>query len=272
MKPSILLYSSLSLLASSISSMAALVAWYPLDEGSGSTAGDASGNGNRLDGNVTWLGTGAFGGSANVGANYGNGSLLARTGGSGSLAGINATTGNQVSISFWLKPDAESQGSSPFWIGDSSTAAGNRVFQAHLEWTDGNTYWDVSWGDGTNQRLSGMLGTVSDALHHYVLTYNGDTGAMNVYKDGVPTLTGTAATQASLPWASINNFEIGAASFGAFWPGGQVDDFAIFNHELSQAEVNTARTQGIAGLVPEPSTVAILGLGGLLLLRRRRQS
>lgn len=256
-------------LGTALHASAALVAWYPFDEGSGTTAGDASGNGNTLQANVAWLGTGAFGGSANVGSAYGNSTFLARTGTAGSLAGLQATTGNQVSISFWLRPDSENQGSSPFYIGDSAGGAGNRIFQTHLEWVDGNNYWDVSWGDGSDQRIAGSLGTVSDALHHYVMTFDGNTGAMSVFKDGVSTLTGTVAAQASLPWASINNFEIGASSFVSFWPGGQVDDFAIFNHVLSQSEVDTARTQGVSALVPEPSSIALLALGSLLFLRRR---
>jgi len=132
MKPSTSAVLACVLLATAFPASAALVAWYPLDEGAGGTANDASGNGNTMNASGVWLGTGAFGGSMNVGAAYGPGTLLARTGGGGSLAGINATTGNQVSIAFWLKPDSENQGSSPFYIGDNAGAAGNRIFQAHL--------------------------------------------------------------------------------------------------------------------------------------------
>ncbi len=249
------------------SSQASLVAWYPLDEGSGNVANDASGNGNFLEGAPAWLATGAFGGSAQVGPGA---TLLARAGGVGSLAGINAATGNSVTILTWLKPNTESIGSSVFWIGDSNSAAGTRLFQVHLEWTDGTTYWDSSWGDGTNQRVSGDLGVVSDALHHYAFTYNGNTGLTEIYKDGVALVSGTTETQASLPWASIQNFEIGAASFDAWWPGGEVDDFAIFDEALTAEQINLARTGGVVALIPEPASAALAGLAGLFLLRRRR--
>jgi MYXO-CTERM domain-containing protein len=247
---------------------ASLVAWYPLDEGSGAVANDASGNGNFMAASSTaWLGTGAFGGSFQLSA--GN-TLLARTGTAGSLAGINATTGNKVTLMMWLKPNSENIGGSPFWISDSNVAAGNRLFQAHLEWVDGTTYWDSSWGDGTDQRASGDLGIVSDVLHHFAFTYNGDTGLTEVYKDGTALISATTATQVTLPWASILNMEFGAASFSSWWPGGQIDDLAIFNESLSPAQINLARLNGVVALVPEPAGVALAGLAGLFLLRRRR--
>jgi hypothetical protein len=263
-----LLFSVLA--AMPLTSQAALVAWYPLDEGAGITANDASGHGNTLSSTGTWLSSGAFGGSIQLGPLS---SLLARTGSSGSLSGLNATTGNKLSVSFWMKANNESSGSSVFYAGDSTTSAGNRFFNLHMEWTDGITYWDAGWPNpGSGPRLSGDLGAVSDALHHYVLTYDGDSGAMSIYRDGSVALSGTASTTASLPWASIQSFEIGALSFSSFWPGGQIDDFAIFNHVLSQAEVNTARTLGVSALVPEPSTAtfALFSVTGLAILRRRR--
>jgi hypothetical protein len=257
------------LLALPVSSQASLVAWYPLDEGSGAVANDASGKGNTLASSGTWLGTGAFGGSIQLGPTS---SLLARAGGAGSLAGINSTTGNKVSVSFWLKANGESSGSSVFYAGNSASASGNRFLNAHMEWTDGTTYWDVGWAaPGSGPRISGNLGSVSDALHHYVLTYDGDTGAMQIYKDGAVAISGTSTTTAVLPWSGVQNFEIGALSFQSFWPGGQIDDFAIFNTVLTQSEVTTARTLGIAALVPEPTTsVALLGLAGICAVRRRR--
>ena len=258
-----------ALLSAACTASASLVAWYPLDEAGGTVVNDATGNGSPMQTTTTgWLPTGAFGGSYQLSA--GN-TLLARTGSNGSLAGINATTGNKVTIMFWLKPNNESMGSSPFWISDSSSSAGNRLFQAHVEWTDGNTYWDSSWGDGSNQRVAGNLCVIADALHHFAFTYNGDTGLTEVFKDGVALISGTTAPQASLPWSSIQNMEFGAASFDSWWGGGQIDDIGIFNEALSPAQINVARTSGVSALaVPEPSTAAIAGLAGLFLIRRRR--
>jgi hypothetical protein len=266
MKPCLLL----SLFALPLASQASLIAWYPLNEGSGTVANDASGHGNTMVTSGTWLPGGQFGGSMQLGPTS---SLLARTGTAGSsLAGFNATTGNKVSVSFWMKANAESSGSSVFYMNDSNAGSSNRLLNLHMEWSDGNTYWDAGWpSPGAGPRLSGNIGSVSDALHHYVLTYNGDDGAMAIYRDGASILSGTSSTTAALPWASVQNFEIGALSFQSFWPGGQIDDFAIFNHVLTASEINIARTQGISALaVPEPGAAALglLSLAGLCVRRR----
>ena len=258
-----------SAILSSVAS-AALVAWYPLDEGSGTVVADASGNGNTMTaaGGGTWSGTGAFGGSYHVGP---NGGVVARTGVFGSLSGINATTGNDVTIAFWAKADAESMGGSVFYISDSTSAAGNRIFQSHLEWTNGLTYFDTDWTSGTS-RVSGDVGSVSDVMHHYAFTYDGDSGAMAVWKDGVPTLTGTGDVKASLPWASIQNMEFGAASFSAYWgTGGQLDDIGIWNEVLSPSAIAQIRTSGIGSTVPEPGVTALALLAGAIGVRRRRR-
>jgi hypothetical protein len=44
-----------------------------------------------------------------------------------------------------------------------------------------------------------------------------------------------------------------------------VDGFQIYNHQLSQTEMNDLMNR-----IPEPVTIALLGLGGLVLLRRRK--
>ena len=264
--PSLVLF-----LSSAFFSRASLVLWLPLDEGSGSVASDASGNtgGFTSGAGNTWLGSGAFGGSLQLGVAD---SLLARTGGSSSttIDFLNTLTANKVSIAFWAKPNSENQGSHFFYANDNAGGVGNRLMGLHLEWTDGNIYWDHTFGDGTNQRISGAGGTVADALHHYVVTFDGDTGGMQIFKDNALLVSGTQATQAGGGWASIRNWEIGASSFSSFYGGGQVDDYAVFDHVLSPAEINTVFTQGVAGLVPEPSAATLLTLGLLGLARVRR--
>lgn len=249
-----------------------LIMWLPLDEGMGTIAADMSNNGADMSvtGNSAFLGTGQFGGSLQIG---GAGSLVARAGGSSAstITYFNSLTGNKISISYWLKPNAESQGSSFLYVNNNAGAVGTRIFNVHQEWTDGTIYWDATWGDGTDQRLSGAGGTVADALHHYVLTFNGDSGAMQIYKDGGLLHSNTQSPQAALPWASIQNMEIGAISHSSYWGGGQLDDFAIFDHVLTPEEVGIAASQGIQALaVPEPSSVLLAALGLLALRRRAR--
>lgn len=248
-----------------------LIMWLPLDEGSGTVAGDMSNQGAdmTLTGNSAFLGSGQFGGSLQIGN---AGSLIARAGGSSSstITYLNGQSGNKISISYWLKPNNENQGSSFLYVNDNAGAVGTRIFNVHHEWTNGLLYWDATWGDGSDQRLSGDGGVGTDMLHHYVLTFDGDSGAMQIYKDGGLLHSNTQSPQASLPWASIQNMEIGAQSHASYWGGGQLDDFAIFDHVLTPAEVTTASTLGIQALaVPEPSSALLAALGLLALLCRR---
>lgn len=239
-------------------SFAGVVAYYPFDEGGGTTVNDASGNGNTLtfNGTPTWQATGAFGGSVYV---DGQGAL-ARAGGvnPGTIANFQAVTGNKASVTFWARAATESRGSNPFYIGDSAGGQGNRILASHLEWSNGIIYWDVDWGDGSNQRLDQAGGNTADQLHHYAMTYNGDNGRISIYKDGAVLRTATTATDSAIAWNSIRNVEIGAFSFASYWAG-ELDDMAILNDEMTGAQVSNAKNFGVGNYDPQveivPNTV-----------------
>jgi len=50
---------------------------------------------------------------------------------------------------------------------------------------------------------------------------------------------------------------------------GDLDDFALIRGALTEAEVERIMQVGVAAAVPEPSTLILLTMGGLLILRRR---
>jgi hypothetical protein len=254
---------------------ALLIAHYSFDETSGTTLNDVSGGGNTLTFNAspTWGVPGAFGTAATV---NGQGAL-ARTPGTnpGTISNFQSITGNKVTVAFWAQPARESVGSNPFYIGTSNGGQGNRILASHLEWSDGRIYWDVDWGDGSNQRVDQVGGATADRLHHYAMTYNGDTGLMQVYKDNAILVSNTVATDTSIGWSSINNIELGAFSFHSYWPG-TLDDFAIWDEPLSAFQIGNVFRLGAASYdVPEPSTFLVwsllAGLGlGCAAYRRRR--
>lgn len=246
---------------------AGLIAWYEFEETSGSTVFDSSGNGNDL----SYLG----GGNQDVAGVFGNGirprNVLARTGGASSstITNLNALTTNQVTISFWANVDRESIASNPFYVSTSSNSQGTRIFASHLEWSNGQIYWDAAWDQSGANRTQAVGGTVSDAYHHYVMTYDGDAGELFLYKDNVLLSSNTSAPGGDINWSSIRNFELGAFSFVRYWDG-TMDDFAIWDEVLSDSNRTTAFTRGVAA-VPSP-TAALAGLVGLgtLVMRRRR--
>lgn len=71
---------------------------------------------------------------------------------------------------------------------------------------------------------------------------------------------------------STAGLRLGLSSAGTFPFAGALDDVAIWNRALSQAEIQTLFSEGSAGRtpLPEPAASAILGVGGLLAMRRRR--
>lgn len=247
----------------------ALIAHYAFDEGSGSIVSDSSGNGRdmALIGG-SWNASGQFGGSVNLG------STLARTGNqyASTIASLNTVTGNDITISFWAQTTSESVGSNPFYISNSSNSQGTRVAGAHLEWVNGITYWDAQWGSSSSNRIQGDLGSVSDRRHHYVFTYDGSNGDMEVYKDNVLAFSGSPGPGGAVDWASIRNFQLGAFSFANGNWAGEMDDFAIWDEVIDDSTRNRIFASGVApAAIPEPSSSALLGLVGLALLLRRQR-
>ncbi|MGY8659621.1 MAG: PEP-CTERM sorting domain-containing protein, partial [Verrucomicrobiales bacterium] len=63
----------------------------------------------------------------------------------------------------------------------------------------------------------------------------------------------------------------GADSGQAFYFSGNIDDVSIWNEALDQASIQDIKDNGVSNTaVPEPSSLGLLALTGLALIRRRR--
>jgi hypothetical protein len=93
-------------------------------------------------------------------------------------------------------------------------------------------------------------------------------GLTTVYVDGVSKGSGTTTP------SSVENFTIGSRPdrmTTGHWDG-LIDDVAIFDGVLDSTQLINVRTLGATNFaVPEPTTTALLGLGGLALILRRRK-
>jgi len=220
---------------------AALVSHWEFDEGSGNIAYDSiNGNNGNIYG-ATWT-TGIIGGALD----FDGVDDYVKT-----LNNIftNAHLAAGATLSAWFKTDSSNYG----YVADDE---GYLALGVNL-YTHPNKLLGTADG-GVHIYYSSS--NVNDNLWHHVAIVWDGTNTSILYLDGVSESFGTSGP----PTPNIKNrpFTIGVHSTISAYLNGIIDDVRIYNHALSQSEIQA--------LIPEPATLLLLGLGGLALLRKRR--
>lgn len=205
-----------------------LVAYWKLDEGTGTTTADSSGNGHAgtFEGAPTWT-AGGF-----TGATFANPFHLTLDGNSLALASPATlpSTARPQSVSLWarypaLPPDnaaSSNQNMIALW-GNSSCAIqvgfrGPRI-----------VVWDGAGGPRVGQPYSTM-GPVANAWHHIAYTFDGTTHRL--YLDNAAPLTDPKA---------VTDCDLSEAFLGRFAGGehyrGELDDIRVYDRVLSAVEI-----------------------------------
>ena len=221
-----------------------LVGYWPMDEGSGSSTIDASGNGNV----GTWVGTAS-----------GTNSTYYTQGKVGAGAGVFDGSSNDDHISL---PSASLSPTSAWtisaWVQPTGSAASSGVIFSKWESSNGiyvNYQFDIGLGGGHDLRLhvgaspsgSGgvtyITGNTTMTLgqwYHVVGVFDGATQKLSVYVNGLSDATPVSTTFSQCATNTANPY-IGAFNFpwsnyqNAFT--GSIDDLRIYNRALSAAEI-----------------------------------
>ncbi len=216
---------------------AEIVGWWRLDEGSGTTISDSSGNGNNgtIVGKPTWIagiqktalefhGLGAAGGGGDY-INCGNSASLDITG--------------PISIALWIRPDADDpegkltttapmakamDGMSPSWS-----------FQVRYGWGQGAPMPYMSFTfppSGTTPRAWAHVGRKLERHEwcHIACSFDGTT--LKCYLNGKQTNSTAMGGTTSSPTPVL----IGSDGWGCDWIGA-IDDVRMYNHALSEGEI-----------------------------------
>ena len=258
-------------------SHAGLVNQYTFNDG---TANDSVGSAD-----ATLMGTASVSGGALVLTGGGPGNSYADLGaGLASAAGAGGTAG-AVTTETWVTFNAHADWAVIFSFGNSGPDAMDN------DGGDG-TYWQLIPQNGINGELRSTnhtgipgaeVGTDAGAMltgveYHIVNVLNANLGTNELYIDGVLIATGGIQAgfdpntydqdinTAGVQVGDTQNW-LGRSQWGDSSLDGSINEFNVYDSALSANEVAANFANGP---VPEPGSLALLGLGGLAIFRRRR--
>ncbi|MBK8079385.1 MAG: T9SS type A sorting domain-containing protein [Saprospiraceae bacterium] len=140
----------------------------------------------------------------------------------------------EISISFWSRgnEDILPNNNSIFYATDS---AGNRQLNVHLPWSNGRVFWDCGYGGGSTDRIdkAAIPAEYEGQWNHWVFTKNTNTGNMKIYLNGTLWHSSGGKTKE----IKIDQFFLGGSNSGDLLYSGDIDDFCVWNKELSLDEI-----------------------------------
>ena len=230
---------------------AMLIGHWGFEEGAGGTALDSSANGlNGAITNATYTG-GKVGDYA-----------LDFNGSNAYVEVLNSPllVPSTIGISMWFKARETQQTSTDLL--DKGHGAGSTPYHAGyvFQYSENTSEINTIYGTGSTFAYVGTgLGFKDDKWHHLAANLGQD--AIEVYVDG--DLVDSVPGQGPIIQNDSNLYFGRHRTLGRYF-NGLLDEIRIYDGRLSQSDVDA--------LVPEPTTIALLTLGGLAVLARRRKA
>ncbi len=235
---------------------------------------DADGNQSLLDRGTTGV-TGAFNGNATYSTtvapvNYG--------GYSGSFSGANVDNANFGDIAAL---DGLSAFTMTAWVNSGTANSGGPSGSARIvSKRNGSTGFELYYHDTDNELEFVANGSVANGGGSFAgqqwtwiaVTYDGSTATF-YNGDGTTLSAGdsVAFAQGAIA-ATTGELLIGNYNTGTRPYSGLIDNVRIYDSIESAASLESIMQFNDASAVPEPSSTALLGLGGLALMLRRKRS
>ena len=207
-----------------------LIAYWPLDETSGSTVTDYSGNNN--DGSIngaTPNGGNGFIGRPSMSFNRSNNDEVD--------TGIR-TVSAPLTLSCWIKPYDTNRGE---FFGNRNGGGSYDTYLGHSNSNAGEVYFTID--QATN--VTTASGTVSADNWHHVVAIS-TPNSMKLIIDG--NLEASAGNGASLGDSGYNHLIGNRPDNPSFAFDGEITDFRIYSHELTDQEIQYLYSVGKRGL------------------------
>jgi hypothetical protein len=204
---------------------AGLVAFYPFDETSGTSANDASGNGHTatLSGGATF----ASGLQDNAVSLSGSNQYVSLP--SGIVSGLSS-----FSICTWVKLST----APPQWARIFDFGTGTNTYMFLTPNSGAGTRFSITTsGNGQEQQINAPALTTG-TWRHVAVTRTGNTGTL--YVDGAEVAQNTAMTLSPMSLGTTTQNWLGRSQFPVDpYLSAQIDNFRIYDRALSAAEVQT---------------------------------
>jgi len=222
-----------------------LVALWHMDEGSGITTADSSGNGNtgNLIGGLSWNGSdgGQWDGRSEV--SFSTGNCLNFDGSQTKYVNVSDSSSlsftNAITIEAWVKPTFAAWNATNDWAmvyidWDDPGGSNNSV---HFSLYNGKVSLYISSTGADAANLDGNTSLTLNQSYHIAATF--DSGTFNVYlngsKDALQKVDGTVTSIFNSPYTKTIGVKNNAAHEKPF--KGPIDEVRIYNRALSQAEI-----------------------------------